>query len=337
MSRVAVLGCGRWGKNLVRTFRDLGALAAVADPSAVARDEAAALAPGVPIHADPLELLADPKIDAVAVATPAASHVRLVEAALAAHKDVLCEKPLSLLLDDAERLVSLAARRGRILSVGHVAEYQPGVQRLRALVAEGALGSIRFCHAERSAFGRVRRDEDVLWSFAPHDIAVLLRLHGELPTRVTANGWAPLSGRVADIATVALDFAGGAGALLLASWLNPAKRRTLTVVGSERTAVVDEIAGTLVLYDAKAHTKQGEVCLESGASVTMMLPATEPLREECADFLRACKSRSRPLTDASSALDVVTVLDAAQRSLRRGESVELSRRPARAPEAYAVR
>lgn len=337
MSRVAVVGCGRWGKNLVRTFRDLGALVAVADPSPAARAEAASIAPGARTFEDPLELLADASIDAVAVASPAATHVRLVEAALASHKDVLCEKPLALRLEDAERIVSLAARRGRVLSVGHVAEYQPGVQRVRSLVAEGALGSIRFVHAERSAFGRVRRDEDVLWSFAPHDIAVLLRLFGSLPTRISASGWSPLSQRVADVASIALDFEGGAGAMLLASWLSPAKRRSLTVVGSERTAVVDEIAGTLILYDAKAHAKHGEIVLEAGGSVTVQLPSAEPLREECSDFLRACKTRSRPLTDATSALDVVTVLDAAERSLRGGESIALPRRPALAAEAYAAR
>jgi len=186
-ARVAVLGCGDWGKNLVRNFHALGALAAVADVSPHGRQAAARIAPGVAIHDRLDAALDDRSIAGVVIATPAETHAELTERALLAGKDVLCEKPLALHYDAARRVHDLAVRRGRVLMVGHLLEYHPAIQELRARVAGGQLGQIRYLYSNRTNLGKVRREENILWSFAPHDLAVILRLVGALPCQVIAG------------------------------------------------------------------------------------------------------------------------------------------------------
>jgi predicted dehydrogenase len=313
--RVAVLGCGYWGKNHVRNFRELGALAAVCDPSTAGRELAAKMAPDVEIHADACRVLDDRTIHAVVLATPAETHAELCEAAILAGKDVLCEKPLALKYDDAKRVAMLARDRSRILMVGHILEYHPAILKLRSLVAENRLGKVRYIYSNRLNLGRVRREENILWSFAPHDIAVILRLTGEMPFQVLAAGGAYITPNIADVTVTQLLFDNGVAAHIFVSWLNPFKEQKLVVVGSDRMATYDDITKELILHDQHVTMEKGEPAAVKGEGTRIEFPDDEPLRRECESFLAAVANRTPPLTDAQSALDVLRVLQAAQRSL----------------------
>ncbi|HEX3760826.1 MAG TPA: Gfo/Idh/MocA family oxidoreductase [Kofleriaceae bacterium] len=323
--RVAVLGCGYWGQNLVRNFHALGALAAVADVSPHGRATAARIAPGVAIHDRLDAALDDRSIAGVVISTPAETHAELTERALAAGKDVLCEKPLALHYDAARRVRDLALRRGRVLMVGHLLEYHPAIERLRGLVASGQLGRIRYLYSNRTNLGKVRREENILWSFAPHDIAVILRLVGALPCQVIAAGGAYLQADIADVTVTQLLFDSGVAAHVFVSWLNPFKEQKLVVVGSERMATFDDVRRELVLHDQHVVLQDGEPVPVKGAGAAIAYPDDEPLRIECQAFLAAIASRTPPLTDGASALRVLRVLEAAQRSLSaRGQPMALA-------------
>lgn len=313
--RVAVLGCGYWGKHLVRNFHALGALAAVADVSPEGRATSARIAPGVPVHDRLDAVLEDRSIAGVVIGTPAETHAELAGRALAAGKDVLCEKPLALRYDDARRVHELAARRGRILMVGHILEYHPAIAKLRELVAEGQLGRIRYLYSNRTNLGKVRREENILWSFAPHDIAVILRLVGALPFQVIAAGGAYVQPNIADVTVTQLLFDNGVAAHVFVSWLNPFKEQKLVVVGSRRMATFDDVRRELVLHEQHVDLEAGEPVPVKGAGAAIPYAADEPLRIECQAFLDAIATRAAPLTDGASALRVLRVLQAAQRSL----------------------
>jgi predicted dehydrogenase len=312
---VAVLGCGYWGKNLVRNFHALGALGAVADVSPQGRATAAQIAPGVAIHEQLDAALGDRSIAGVVIATPAETHAELVERALDAGKDVLCEKPLALRYEDAKRVHDLALRRGRILMVGHILEYHPAIRKLQELIRDGQLGRIRYIYSNRINLGKVRREENILWSFAPHDIAVILRLVGALPFQVIAAGGAYVQPNIADVTVTQLLFDNGVAAHVFVSWLNPFKEQKLVVVGSERMATFDDVRRELVLHEQHVDIKDGEPVPVKGAFTSIAYAPDEPLRIECQAFLDAIASRAAPLTDGTSALRVLRVLQAAQRSL----------------------
>lgn len=315
MSKVAVLGCGYWGKNLVRNFHALGALAAVADVSPNGRETAMQVAPGVPVF-DRLETaLADSSISGIVIATPAETHATLVAQALEAGKDVLCEKPLALRYEDALRVRNLARDRGRILMVGHILEYHPAIRKLQELIADDQLGRIRYIYSNRTNLGKVRREENILWSFAPHDIAVILRLVGTLPFQVIAAGGAYVQANIADVTVTQLLFDNGVAAHVFVSWLNPFKEQKLVVVGSKRMATFDDIRRELVLHEQHVDLKDGEPVPVKGEGTAIPYGSEEPLRLECQAFLDSIQSRQAPLTDGESALRVLRVLQAAQRSL----------------------
>jgi predicted dehydrogenase len=313
--RVAVLGCGYWGKNLVRNFHALGALAAVADVSPQGRATAAQIAPGVAVHERLDAALEDRSISGIVISTPAETHAELAERALAAGKDVLCEKPLALRYEDARRVHDLAQHRGRILMVGHILEYHPAIRKLQELIATGQLGRIRYIYSNRTNLGKVRREENILWSFAPHDIAVILRLVGALPFQVIAAGGAYVQANIADVTVTQLLFDNGVAAHVFVSWLNPFKEQKLVVVGSQRMATFDDVRRELVLHDQHVDVKDGEPVPVKGDGTPIAYAADEPLRIECQAFLDAIASRATPLTDGASALRVLRVLQAAQRSL----------------------
>lgn len=322
--RIGVLGCGYWGKNLVRNFHALGVLRAVADWAPAARAEVARLAPGVMVHERPESALTDPTLDAIVVATPAETHVELCEAALLAGKDVLCEKPLALRYDDGRRLVALAAERGRILMVGHILEYHPAIIRLRGLVADGQLGKLQYVYSSRLNLGKIRREENILWSFAPHDIAVILRLLGALPFQVIAAGGAYIQPNNFDVTVTQLLFDSGVAAHIFVSWLNPFKEQKLVVVGSRRMATFDDVKKELILHDQRVDLKEGEPVPVRGEGTRITYGDDEPLRLECQAFLDAVSTRRAPLTDGASALRVLRVLQGAQRSLiTQGQPVQL--------------
>ena len=320
---VAVIGCGYWGKNLVRNFAQLGALRMVCDATEVGRQRATELAPDCATVADPAEVWEAPVAGAV-IATPAETHYDLTRQALLAGKDVLCEKPLALTHEQGAELVRLAERQGRILMVGHVMEYHPGIVRLLELVRSGELGKVQYIYSNRLSLGKVRREENILWSFAPHDIAIILRLMGAMPFQVVACGGSYVQPNIADVTVTHLLFDNGVRAHIHVSWLHPFKEQRLVVVGSRKMASFDDVAKQLVLYDQRVDLREGEPIPVKGDGEEVSFSNQEPLRLECQAFLSAIETRRQPLTDGASGLRVLKVLQAAQRSLvTNGEPVSL--------------
>ncbi len=316
--RIAVLGCGHWGQNLVRNFHQLGSLAVVADPAAAGRERAQAIAPGVEMSDDFESVFARHDVEAVVLATPAETHHFLTLRALAAGKDVFVEKPLALTHAQGIEVKEEADRRGRILMVGHLLEYHPAVLKLRELVADGALGRVNYIYSNRLNFGKIRTEENALWSFAPHDIAVILRLVGEEPIQATCTGGSYITPNLADVTISGLQFASGLRAHIFVSWLNPFKEQKLVVVGDRKMAVFNDVAAQekLVLYDQRVDLNNRQPVLQKGELQAVELPVEEPLRNECEHFLECVRTRRQPLTDATSGLAVLKVLEACQASLQ---------------------
>lgn len=318
---LAVVGCGYWGKNLVRNFHELGALRLVVDATPVGRATAATLAPNIECIADFDAMLTRADIEAVALATPASTHHALGLRVLEAGKDLFLEKPMALEIEHGRQMVDTAARLGRILQVDHLLEYHPAFSRLRDLVHAGRFGKILRLHSHRLNFGKIRTEEDALWSLAPHDIALLLRLAGRAPGAVTCHANYALGTSRADTALAILDFGDGLEAHVFCSWLHPIKEQRLVLVGDAAMAVFDDTAPAerrLALHDRHVSWIDGQPQLHSIEPEYPVLPEDEPLRETCADFIRSVTSRNPPLTDGVSGLRVLTVLDAARRSMRAG-------------------
>ncbi len=308
--------------NHVRVWNDLGLLAVVADPDPARRAVVAEAYPGLATASCAEEVLARPDVKAVVVATPAVTHAAIATQALEAGKDVLVEKPLAMSAEEGTRLVDRARDLGRILMVGHVLEYHPAVLALRRLVDDGVLGRVRYLYSNRLSFGRLRTDENALWSFAPHDIALCLRIVGAPPTDVTCRGAAFLSPEVADVTLMGLTFPGGTQAHVFVSWLHPFKEHRFVVVGDRQMAVFDDTAPwpeKLVLYPHQVDWVGGTVPVARKAEgVPVPLTADEPLVAECQHFADAVSTGRRPLTDGEGALAVLRVLSAGDRSLRAG-------------------
>jgi len=318
--QVAVIGCGYWGKNLVRNFHQLGALAMVCDATEAGRAAAEQVAPGVPVVADVEQITAG----SVVIATPAETHYALALRALETGRDVFVEKPLALTYAHGERLLRTARERGRILMVGHVLEYHPAVVALRGLVMSGALGKVHYIYSNRLSLGKIRREENILWSFAPHDVAVILRLMGSLPFQVSASGGSYVQPNIADVTVTNMLFDNGVRAHIFVSWLHPFKEQRLVVVGSQKMASFDDVAKELVLYDQRVELREGMPVPVKGEGERVAFAGDEPLRLECAAFLHAIATREPPVTDGASGLQVLQVLQSAQRSLvMNGEPVTL--------------
>jgi len=315
-ARVAVVGCGAWGKNHVRTHASIGSLAAVVDPvPSVAEAHAATY--GVAARTFD-EVLADATVDGVVIAAPAADHARLAEAALAAGKHVFVEKPLALTVGDAERVVAAAAAADRVVMVGHLLQYHPAFLALRDLVDAGRLGELRYLYSNRLNLGQFRQEENSLWSFAPHDLSMLLSLVGEEPDRVWATGAAYLTDGIADVTTTHLAFPGGPHAHVFVSWLHPFKEQRLVVVGSEAMAVFDDLndwPDKLVLFEHGVDWSDGRPRPKKADGAPVPLDQTEPLRVECEHFLACIQTGATPRTDGLEGLRVLRVLAQAQASL----------------------
>jgi predicted dehydrogenase len=321
---IAVIGCGYWGKNLVRNFADLGALQTVCDATAAGRATAAQVAPTATIVATLDEALTDPQIAGVVIATPAETHYAVVRQALEQGKDVFVEKPLALTVEQGARLVHLAHQQQRILLVGHVLEYHPAITQLRRLIDSGGLGKVHYIYSNRLNLGKIRTEENILWSFAPHDVAVILRLMGSLPFQVAACGGNYIQPNIADVTVTNLLFDNCVRAHIHVSWLHPFKEQRLVVIGSKKMASFDDVAKELVLYDQRVDLKEHGPIPVKGAGELMPFAADEPLRLECEAFLSAIRTRRHPVTDGESGLRTLKVLQAAQRSLvMTGEPVTL--------------
>lgn len=328
---VAVVGCGYWGKNLVRNFNELGALRMVCDPAPVQQALARQLAPEATVVSGLADVLAS-DVAGVVIATPAATHYEVAKAALEAGKDVLVEKPLALTYEDGEALVHEAERTGRVLMVGHVLEYHPAITKLREIVGSGALGDVLYVYSNRISLGKVRREENILWSFAPHDIAVILRVLGSTPSEVSACGGSYLQPEVADVTVTNMLFPGGVRAHIHVSWLHPFKEQRLVIIGSRRMLSFDDVSKKLVLYDQRVEINGEEATVISRAGEDVPFAGDEPLRVECQAFLDSMADRTQPLTDGDSGLRVLRVLRAAQESLERnGQPVKIEAVPDQAP------
>ncbi len=320
---VAVVGCGYWGKNLVRNFHQLGALALVADATSAGRARAQSIAPGIPVVASEDEAIAA-DVAGVVIATPAETHYAIARKALLAGKDVFVEKPLTLRYEQGRELVRLARAQGRILMVGHVLEYHPAIVRLLAMIQSGELGKVRYIYSNRLNLGKIRREENILWSFAPHDIAVILRITGETPFLVSATGGAYVQPNIADVTVTNLLFDNGVRAHIFVSWLHPFKEQRLVVIGSRKMASFDDVSKQLVLYDQRVEWRQDQPEPVKGPGQAIPFSSEEPLRLECQAFLDAIVTRQPPVTHGESGLRVLQVLQAAQRSLiMNGEPVQL--------------
>jgi len=315
-SAVAVIGCGYWGKNLVRVFSQLGALKCVCDTDA-ARFDALSIQGEPPKFTDNLsDALAEKSIGAVAVATPAATHHDVVRRCLEAGKDVFVEKPLALNADQGRELVALARKHSRILMVGHILLYHPAVTKLRQLIQQGALGRIWYCYSNRLNMGLIRTEENILWSFAPHDISVMLHLLGEEPISAEAEGQSYLTPGVVDVTLSRLRFRSGVTGHIFVSWLHPSKEQRLVVVGSEQMAVFDDTAEKkLLLYPHRVDWASRAPKAVKADAVAVELEKAEPLKEECRHFLDCVADRREPISSGEEGLRVLKVLGACQRSL----------------------
>jgi predicted dehydrogenase len=268
------------------------------------------------------EVLEDPQLDAVVLATPVTTHAELAVQVLEAGKHCLVEKPLARSVADAERAVEAAGRAGRVLMVGHLLEYHPGIRKVKQIVQEGELGRIHYIYSKRLNLGQLRTDENALWSLGAHDISVLLYLAEEEPHEFAAHGECYMQDGIEDVVFAYLRFPSGVSAHLHLSWLDPHKERRFTVVGAQRMATFDDMAleQKVTVYDKgfdeKAET-YGEYITRSGDIWSPRIPNHEPLRLECAHFLASIRSGRPPLSDGNSGLRVVRVLERLQQELSR--------------------
>jgi predicted dehydrogenase len=321
--RIAVAGLGYWGPNLARNFAGLPGceLAWCCDPSEAALERVAGRFPQARLTGDLDEVLADPDLDAVALATPVPSHAESAVSVLAAGKHCFVEKPLAQSVVDAERVVAAAEAAGRVLMVGHLLEYHPGVQRLKQLTESGELGDrIYYIYGNRLNLGKLRADENALWSLGAHDVSVVLYLAGEQPWEVLARGESYVQEGVEDVVFCFLRFPSGLSAHLHLSWLDPHKERRFTVVGSRRMATFDDMAleGKLQIFDKgfdEGASGYGEYITRTGDMFSPSIPNVEPLRVECEHFVECVRSGRQPRSDGASGLRVVRVLEELQRSL----------------------
>jgi predicted dehydrogenase len=326
--RVGVVGLGYWGPNLARNFDRLAEseLAWICDADEERRGRAVAAFPSARATGDVDDLLADETLDAVVVATGVPTHADLAERVLGAGKHCFVEKPLAVSVADAERVVAAAERAGRVLMVGHLLEYHPGVELLKRLVDDGELGDVRYIYSNRLNLGQLRKDENALWSLGAHDVSVLLRLAGEEPYECSAVGESFMRPGVEDVVFCYLRFPSGLAAHMHLSWLDPHKERRFTVVGARKMATFDDtdLERKLTVYDKgfdEDYSSYGEYIARSGDIFIPRVPNEEPLAIECRHFVERVRDGAEPRSGARAGLAVVRVLEQLQRSLEESKRV----------------
>jgi predicted dehydrogenase len=327
---IGVVGLGYWGPNLTRNFDALpdAELRWCCDADAAIRARYTVQYPGARFTAELDELLGDPELDAVVLATPVPTHAALAARVLEAGKHCFVEKPLAQSVADAELAVAAAERAGKVLMVGHLLEYHPGVDKLKQIADSGELGAIHYIYSNRLNLGQLRADENALWSLGAHDVSVILRLAGEEPHEVSARGESYMRDGIEDVVFAFLRFPSGLAAHLHLSWLDPHKERRFTVVGSKRMATFDDmdLERKITVYDKgfdASADSYGEYITRSGDIWSPSVGNAEPLRLEAAHFVACVREGSVPVSDGHSGLRVVRVLEALQREL------EASRREVR--------
>lgn len=318
--KIAVTGAGYWGKNLVRNFNALEVLGLICDNQKGTLDHFSEQYPHVPVTDSFNSVLEDDSVTAVAIATPAETHYQVVKKALLAGKHVFVEKPLALLEAEGIQLHELAKDRKKVLMVGHLLQYHPVVVKLKQLVSAGELGKLQYIYSNRLNLGKIRREENILWSFAPHDISVILSLADEMPDEVLSSGANYLHPKVADVTLSHLSFPSGIRAHIFVSWLHPYKEQRLVVVGDRKMAVFNDVApeDKLLLYPHRIEWKDHLPVPDKKEAEKVAVDQKEPLREECLHFVNCVRENIRPITDGEEALRVLRVLQACQESLEQG-------------------
>ncbi|WP_319525435.1 Gfo/Idh/MocA family oxidoreductase [uncultured Desulfosarcina sp.] len=327
LPRIAVIGSGYWGKNLVRNFHQIGALDLICDRSEDLLANFREQYSGVKTCLALSEVLKDATIDGVAIATPAETHYGLAKEALLAGKHVYVEKPLVLNEREGEELIELARERKLVLMVGHLLQYHPIFKKLKELALGGELGRINYIYSNRLNLGKIRREENILWSFAPHDISMILSLAEDEPETVQTTGGYYLHKKIADVTTTHFEFKSGLQAHIFVSWLHPFKEQKLVVVGDRKMAVFNDTkpwADKLWLYPHEIKWEHNMPVPAKAEPETVDVPQEEPLRQECLHFLHCVATGQQPVTDGKEGLRVLRVLNASQRSLDlNGQSVRI--------------
>ncbi|MEQ9490385.1 MAG: Gfo/Idh/MocA family oxidoreductase [Alphaproteobacteria bacterium] len=324
-ARTVVIGTGYWGKNLLRNLNTINALVGFYDSDAETRAHYSAEYPDAVAYDSIENVLADKTVEAAAIATPAVTHGALTKMALEADKHVFVEKPLCLDLNEARALGALAKQTSKTLMVGHLLLYHPAFIAVRKSVSNGDIGNLRYIYSNRASLGKIRRNENALWSFAPHDISMIMALTGRLPNRVTCNGEAWLSQNVADTTISHFDFGNQLQAHIFVSWLHPYKDHRLVVIGESGMLVFnDTLPGEdkVVQYLHDAGWDGDLPRLEKAQSIPVTYGKEEPLLQEMKHFVQCCETGMQPTSDASEGANVLAVLDMCQRALDSGMPVE---------------
>jgi len=313
---IAVIGSGYWGKNLVRNFHQLGVLKLICDKNKNILNQFKKQFTDVETCLDLEEVLCREDIKAVVVATPAETHFTLAHKSLSARKHVFIEKPLALTEEEGQQLVTLSERNKLILMVGHILHYHPALLKLKELINSGELGKIQYLYSNRLNIGKIRNEENILWSFAPHDISVILMLLDEMPESVSATGGSYLQREIPDTTLTTMDFPSGVKAHIFVSWLHPYKEQKLVVVGNKKMAVFDDVSKEkLTLYPHKIDWLDRIPVASKEKAEVVPVYMEEPLKAECIHFLDCIKNNQRPRTDGQEGLRVLKILKASQTSL----------------------
>lgn len=324
-ARIAVVGCGYWGKNLVRNVHEIGALAAIVDTNSAQADS---IGKQFDVPAQSWQaVLKDTSITGLMLAVPASQHYALAKDALLAGKHVFVEKPLALNPLHGQELCELAKTHNRILMVGHVLQYHSAFIEMHHWLRDDKLGALHYLYSHRLNLGKVRKAENCWWSFAPHDVSMLLSLAGQIPTRISAYGTHALQPAIADMVTAHMEFASGIKAHIFVSWLNPTKEQKLIVAGEKGMLVFDDgqpWESKLLFYPHQVDFSVIEPVANKADAVALALAPTEPLKQECLAFVSAIATGIAPKTDGVEGLGVLRVLDAAERSMQTGAAVCIS-------------
>lgn len=321
MAKVAVIGCGHWGKNLVRNFSELGALGAISDPNSELANQ---FSTQYNVPALDFGTILEGDCDGVVIAAPAPLHASLSQKAFAAGKHVYVEKPLAMTLDEADAMIEAAAQADRQLMVGHLLQYHHVFARLRDMVKQGELGNLQYVYSNRLSLGKIRSEEDVVWSFAPHDISMILSLAGRDAKTVNCEASDILQCGISDTANIHITFEDGLKGHVFCSWLHPKKEQKLVVIGHKAMAVFDDTKDwehKLAIYDHAIDMDETPPVPEKSEVRYEKVPQAEPLRAECQHFLDLIDGQADPLTDGAEGRRVLQVLAAASASIESGETI----------------
>ena len=316
--RIAVIGAGHWGRNLVRNYHEIGALKLICDKNDAVLEGIKKQCPKVDICFAFSDVLSRKDIDGIVIATPAEKHFSMAREALLAGRHVNVEKPMALDEIDGEELVAIAKEKNKILMVGHLLQYHPAFVHLKKTAANGELGRINYIYSNRLNLGKIRREENIFWSFAPHDISMILALAGEEPENITATGGNYLHQKIADVTTTHMEFPSGLQAHIFVSWLHPFKEQKLVVVGDKKMAVFDDTKPweeKLLLYSHEIKWQNNIPIPAKAEPEKVDVPQAEPLRLECQHFLDCISKGKQPITDGNEGLRVLKILNAGQQSL----------------------